>query len=285
MHTHTHVYCNRAIAFSVFLLYSHVLSAQVGLGLSPMRLELGMQPGGQTSGVVTLSNNSHDKTRVRAEILDFLIDQNQTPQFESKLSSESAFSCRDWVSVNPMETEVTPGVLLNVRYTVRVPETADLPRGYHCAVGFTTLPTDTQVRGTGMRTAVQVVAALYVTLGNPGIEGGYKELKLVRAADGAKARWNGAVVLDNFGLTHFRPVGELSVLDSNGNVLQSAPLTPLPALPKREQRYTIPFDRDFAPGTYTLRARVDIGRNEIEEGTAVVVVGQLPGPNYASAPK
>ncbi len=250
-----------------------------------MRLELGMQPGAQTSGVVTLSNNSNDKTRVRAQILDFLIDQNQTPQFEGKLSSESAFSCRDWVSVNPMETEVAPGVQMNVRYTIRVPETADLPRGYHCAVGFTTLPTDTQIQGTGIRTAVQVVAAFYVTLGNPGIEGGFKELKLVRSADGAKTQWIGEVVLGNSGLTHFRPVGELSVMDSNGNVLQSAPLTPFPTLPRREQRYTIPFDHDFAPGTYTLRARVDFGRNEIEEGTAVVEVRQLPNPRYASTQK
>ncbi|HUI57181.1 MAG TPA: hypothetical protein VLY04_19530 [Bryobacteraceae bacterium] len=236
-----------------------------------MRLELRAQAGQQISGALVLSSDSSEKIRVRAAIMDFLIDQNQTPQFDNRLPSESPFSCRDWMSVNPMETEVAPGSQVNVRYTVRVPGTADSPRGYHCAVGFTTLPTESQVEQSGIRTAVQVVAAFYVTLGNPGIEGGVKALRLVREVSGGKTRWIGEVVLDNFSLTHFRPVGELSVLDSNGALLESAAFTPYPALPKREQRYIIPFQRDLAPGTYTLRARVDIGGNEIEEGTAVVV--------------
>jgi hypothetical protein len=60
------------------------------------------------------------------------------------------------------------------------------------------------------------------------------------------------------------------VLDGAGKVLESVALTPLPALPKREQRYIVPFTTDLAPGTYTLRARVDFGTNVIEEGTAIV---------------
>jgi len=271
MHTHAHLYRNRTIILGAFLICGRVLSGQVGLGLTPMRLELRAQAGQQTSGALVLSSDSGDKIRVRAAILDFLIDQNQTPQFEGKLESESSFSCREWLSVNPMETEVAPGSQVNVRYTVRVPGTADSPRGYHCAVGFTTLPTDSQMEKSGIRAAVQVVAAFYVTLGNPGIEGGVKELKLVREANGGKTRWIGEVVLNNFSLTHFRPVGELSILDGNGAVLESVAFTPFPTLPKREQRYIIPFQHDLAPGTYTLRARVSIGRNEIEEGTAVVV--------------
>jgi hypothetical protein len=257
----------------LFLICAKALPAQLGLGLSPMRIEVRMAAGDQTSGAVALSSDSKMKVRVRAEILDFLIDQNQTPQFERSLPTENAFSCRTWVSVNPMETEIVPGSQVYVRYTLRGPGGAELPRGYHCAVGFTTLPTDAQLGGTGIRTAVQAVTAIYVTLGKPSIETDFKELNLVRSADNANPHWIGEVVISNFSLTHVRPIGMLSVLDSNGNVLESAPFTPLPLLPKREQRYTIPFEHDFAPGTYTLRARIDIGRDEIEEGTAVVVTG------------
>jgi hypothetical protein len=270
MHTKPHIHGYCTVAAGLFLLYSAPLRAQVGLGLTPMRVELRMQPGTQNSGVLTLSSDSNDKVRVRAELLDFLIDQNQTPQFEPRLSSESEFSCRDWLSINPVETEIDSGKQVNVRYTVRVPANAASPRGYHCAIGFSTLPTDVQVGSAGIKAAVQVVSAVYVTSGSPGIEAQFKELRLVHGNPGDKSPWIGEVVLENYSLTHFRPVGELSVLDREGRVVESAPLTPLPALPKREQRYVVPFTSDLPPATYTLRARVDFGNNVVEEGTATV---------------
>jgi len=235
-----------------------------------MRLEMKLTPGLQKSGVLTLSSDSGDKVRVRAEALDFWIDHDQTPQFESSLASETGFSCRDWVSVNPVETEVTPLKQTSIRYTVRVPAAVESPRGFHCAIGFTTLPTDAEAGATGIKAAVRVVSAFYVVVGNPGIEGEFKELKLVHSTEGNKPHWVGEVVVENHSLTHFRPIGELSVLDNDGKVLESVALTPLPALPKREQRYIVPFTTDLAPGTYILRARVDFGTNVIEEGTATV---------------
>ena len=274
MYTHSHLHSYRALSAGLLLLSAQALSAQVGLGLSPMRLEMKLTPGLEQSGVLTLSSDSGDKVRVRAEALDFWIDQDQTPQFESSLQSETGFSCRDWVSVNPVETEVAPLKQVNIRYTVRVPANAESPRGYHCAIGFSTLPTDAQVGGNGIKTAVRVVSAFYVVVGNPAIEGQFKELRLVHSTEGDKPHWVGEVVLQNRCLTHFRPVGELSVLDGDGKVVESVALTPLPALPKREQRYLVPFKTDLASGAYTLRARVDFGTNVIEEGTALVRADQ-----------
>jgi hypothetical protein len=269
MHTkpHLHGYCAIAVLFFSF---AHALPAQVGLALSPMRLEIKIQPGMQHSGVLTLSSASKESVRVRAEALDFFIDQNQTPQFEPGLSSESEFSCRDWLTINPVETELSSDRQVNVRYTIRVPADASSPRGYHCAVGFSSLPTEGQMKSGGIKTAVRVVAALYVTAGNPDIEAQFKELRLVRGAPGDAASWNGEVVLRNDGLTHFRPTGELALLDAAGKVLDSAPLTPFPTLPKREQRYLVRFTHELPPGSYTLRARLDFGKDVIEEGTAMV---------------
>ena len=270
MHTNTHLHGQRALVAALGLLSARVLSAQVGLGLSPMRLELKMLPGQEHSSTLRLSSDSLQKVRVRAEPLDFWIDPNQTPQFESRLSSEADFSCRDWLTINPVETEVATGDQVNVRYTVRVPAKAASPRGYHCAIGFRTLPTDDEADINGIKTAVQVVSALYVIAGNPAIEGEFKEIRLLHDTQGDKTRWVGEVVVENRSLTHFRPVGELSVLDADGKVLESQPITPLPALPKREQHYLVPFTRELSPGAYTLRARIDFGTNVIEEGTATV---------------
>jgi hypothetical protein len=235
-----------------------------------MRIDMKIEPGTEHSSVLAVSSDSKENVRVRAEPLDFLIDQNQTPQFEPRLASESEFSCRDWLSINPVETEISPGKQLNVRYTLRVPADVKTPRGYHCGISFRTLPTDAQAAGTGIKTAVQAVTALYITVGSPAVEGGFKELRMVPSTEGSGVHWIGEVVLTNRSFTHFRPVGELSVLDNDGKVLESVPITPLPVLPRRDQRYTVAFTRDFDPGTYKLRARLDFGIGSIEEGTAVV---------------
>ncbi len=84
----------------------HTASAQIGLGLSPMRLEFGVSPGAVHSGSLTLSNESGAPIRVRAELLDFYIDDQETPQFAPSYPSERESSCRTWLTVNPMEAEV-----------------------------------------------------------------------------------------------------------------------------------------------------------------------------------
>jgi hypothetical protein len=275
--------CYRAACISKRFLAALLLAsmpaafAQVGLGLAPMRLEFGAAAGAQHSGVLTLVNDSGATVRVRTELLDFSVDSSQTPQFEPSLPSEEGLSCRDWLAVNPMETELGVGQQLLIRYTIRVPQSAASPRSYHCAAGFSTLPTAGQLGANGIRTAVRVVSAFYVVVGKPAIEGGFKDMKLVRHTNSdQKPVWFGEVVMQNFSYMHFRPVGELSILDAAGKVVESAKFVPMPVLPKREQRLLVPFKSDLAPGTYTLRARVDTGNNQIEEGTAVVSAGGVP---------
>ena len=95
--------------------------AQLGLGLAPMRVELRMAPGQQYSGSLKLSTESEEKVRVRAEMLDFNIDAKDTPQFERELPQEAAYSCKKWLSLNPMEIELEKGGFLLVRYTLRLP--------------------------------------------------------------------------------------------------------------------------------------------------------------------
>jgi hypothetical protein len=53
---------------------------------------------------------------------------------------------------------------------------------------------------------------------------------------------------------------------------------PLPVLPKRKQRFLFPLKSPIRPGTeYRLRARIDIGGPEIQEGT-VAAKAELPTP-------
>ncbi|MGA9627945.1 MAG: hypothetical protein WBQ65_25955 [Bryobacteraceae bacterium] len=238
-----------------------------------MREDLALAPGAAHSGVLTLDNDSPEKVRVVAELLDFYIDATGTPQFGREYSQEAAFSCRTWLSVNPMEMELEGDAHLPVRYTVRTPPGAT-ERSNHCAIGFSTQPTASLTKGTGLRTAVQIVAAIYVVVGKPVEEGSIKDLKLEYVPDPKQPGWRAVVVLANPSLMHYRPNGDLDVLDGAGKVVESAKFMPMPVLPKRDQRFLFPLKLEAGPGKYTLRARVDLGGSDIQEATALVVAAK-----------
>ncbi len=278
MSNHTYLHCRRAVSRvlvpALAFAMASPLFAQVGLGLSPMRVELRFAAGAQHSGPLTLTNDSPVKLRVRAEILDFYIDPTATPQFERSVPQESEFSCRDWLTVNPMEAEVEPGSTLLVRYTIKAPATAT-ERSYHCAAGFTTMTPAEQAKGTGLKTAVRIVSAFYAIIGNPGLAGEMKGITIepvVKTKDSKPddADWQAVVLVENSGKMHFRPTGEFAVLDAEGKVIETAKFNSVPVLPQRQQRFLFPVKSPLTGGPYTLRARVDLGAHDIQEATATI---------------
>ena len=249
------------------------LYAQMGLGMSPMRVDLELSPGAVQSGVMTLANTAPSAMRVVGQTLDFYLDQTATPQFEREVKQEAEFSCRPWLVVNPMEMELNPSAQIPVRYTIRVPQSATA-RSYHCAIGYTTQPTASETKAIGLRTAVQIVSAIYVVVGKPALEGTVKDLRLEYVSDPKSPGWRAVVTINNSGLMHFRPIGDLDVLDPAGAVVETVHFSPLPVLPKRDQNFVLPLKLAAGEGKYTLRARVDLGGNEIQEATANVVAAK-----------
>ena len=293
MSTHHHVYRQCALAVFGVLLFgagAQPALAQLGLGLAPMRIELRMAPGQQYSGSLKLSSESGEKARIRAEVLDFDIDAQATPQFERDLPQEAPYSCKKWLSLNPMEIEIEKQGALMVRYTLRLPP--DVAEGsYNCAAGFSTLPAAGQVTGMGLRMDVRIVAAFYVVVGSPPIRGKLKEIKLEPlppAKDSDQEGWQAVVVLENSGLMHYRPTGKIEVLDAEGKAVETADFPSLAVLRQRDQRFLFPLKTHLEEGHYKLRVRVDIGTGEIQEGSVDVAVGptqEAPEVQPATAPQ
>jgi hypothetical protein len=259
------------IAFMTALTCARPVAAQVDLGLAPMRVEFPAVPGRAFSGALTLSNAGTAKTRVRVELLDLYVDESTTPQFVANATAEADYSCRTWLNVNPMELELEGRSQVPVRFTVRVPASAQ-DRSFHCAIGFRTLPTETELTGTGMRSAVRMIAAIYPIVGKPLVSGVIKELKLEQVPGDPNVGWRVVVIMENSGLMLYRPTGDVDVLDAGGKVVESQKVNALPVLPKRQQRFVLPLKTGLSAGTYTLRARIDLG-SEIQEASTAVVAG------------
>ena len=257
------------------LLWTGFAFGQVGLGLSPMRLEFGSKAGSVQTGSLTLRNEADAPVRVRTELLDFHLDATATPQFETSFQEEAGYSCRGWLSVNPMETEIAPRQSVQVRYTLRVPSAA-ASRSFHCAAGFNSLPTASQARQSGIRAAVRMVAAFYVVVGEPAIEGEVSDVKFEPASASPDQTWQAVVTIRNWGHRYFRPNGGIELLDSLGTVVGKTEFPALPVLPNRSQRFLIPLEVKPAAGQYALRTRVNIGTPEIQEAVVPVVVTPAP---------
>ena len=235
--------------------------AQVGIGLSPMRVEMKIGPGQGYSGALELTNETGGRMRIRGELLDFTLDQTMTPQFARSMAGEAAWSCREWLTVNPMESEIGDGEKLIIRYTMRVPATAQA-RGFHCAAGFTAMPPAGEAKAIGIRNVVRAVAAFYANVGERAVKGEVTGLKIETAG-----QVNSAVMsIRNDTEYHMRPAGKLEVLSSDGAVVETLDVPPFPVLPKREQRFVIPIKTDPASAN-ALRVRVDLGMDEIQEAT------------------
>jgi len=196
------------------------LAAQVDLGLSPMRVEFPATPGRPYSGTLVLTSAADVKTRVRAELLDLYVDESTTPQFVASAPAEAEYTCRSWLSANPMEFEIDPHGQVLVRYSVRVPPGAS-ERSYHCAIGFRTLPSTNELQGTAMRTAVRMITVFYPIVGKPPITGVIKDLKLEPVTNQAGTIWRAVVVMENSGLMLYRPAGSVDIVDSSGKVVES----------------------------------------------------------------
>jgi P pilus assembly chaperone PapD len=271
MSNYNHLLRNRTVeAFTavVILASAWPAAAQMDLGLAPMKVEFPGVPGKSYSGSLTLTNAGTTKARIRVEMVDFYVDESTTPQFIAHVPAEAEYSCRSWLSANPMELEVEPKSQTPVRYSVRVPANAT-ERSYHCALGFRSIPQAGEQSGTAMLTAVRLITVFYATVGKPAITGVIKDLKLEQVVSASGPAWRAVVIMENSGLMLYRPVGDLTLVDAAGKVVETEKVASFPALPKRLQRYLVPLKSSLSPGPYTLKAHIEVG-GEIQEASVAV---------------
>lgn len=245
--------------------------AQTALFMSPMRVEIRATPGEQITNALTLGTTVPEGLRARGEVLDFDFDATATPQFMAHIATEEKYSCRNWLSVNPMVTTLPAGTPTTVRYTLKVP--AGTPeRGYHCAIGFESVPSAAEKKqGMGMVISVRVVAAIYVVVGSPKAEPHVGSLKVLAPVPEKDQPWRAVLDVENTGELHVRPIGRAEVIDSEGRVVETVQFPTVPTLPRRVQSYVASLKTRLDDGNkYTVRARVDIGTGEIQEARVVV---------------
>ena len=244
-----------------------------GISLAPARLELEMQPGQETTVVVNLDYHSTadnaQPVRIVASLNDWTIDRNGQVQFERANALPNSAS--SWLIYSPAETTVTPGNLHAIRVTVSVPKDAT-PGDHLTALIVEQRPDNIKLNQNRRQVVIRyrMAAVFYIKVPQLRRAGSLESLR-------AEVTDNQVVVtplLKNAGNSVIRPLTSLKVTDSAGvSVAELPQKESLPLLGGAELVQPVVLETRLAPGTYTVKYRIDFqdGSRPTEGITELVI--------------
>ena len=244
-----------------------------GISLAPARIELEMQPGSETTVVVNLdyhaTSENSQPVRIVASLNDWTIDRDGQVKFERANTLPNSAS--SWLIYSPAETTVVPGNLHAIRVTVSVPKEAT-PGDHLTALIVEQRPDNIKVNQNRRQVVIRyrMAAVFYIKVPQLRRQGSLESLR-------AEANAEQVVVtplLKNSGNSVIRPLTSLKVTDSTGVAVAELPQKEsLPLLGGAELRQPLVLDSRLAPGTYTVKYRVDFqdGSRPTEGVTELVI--------------
>ncbi|MDI6845531.1 MAG: hypothetical protein QME28_05265 [Candidatus Saccharicenans sp.] len=240
-----------------FALLPSTVLAQIYFGITPIRFELKARPGSQVTEVIYVRNNSSKPIRIKVYAENWFLGEDGSRNFIG--NRPALYSVREWVRVNPFDFRLQPEEVKSVRFTVSVPAEA-APGGYHLAVSFEQVP-DAPAGGRLGQVAFtgKIVAAVYVTIGKPEIQGQLEDL-VFESSQGQQLI---KLKITNSGRYHFRLKGEVVVKNAEGKRVVRLEIPDEPVLPESRRWLELRLQENLKPGDYTAEAILDIGRDEL----------------------
>jgi hypothetical protein len=245
-----------------------------GISLAPARLELEMQPGQETTVVINLDYHSiadnAQPVRIVASLNDWTINRNGQVQFERANTLPNSAS--SWLIYSPAETTVIPGNLHAIRVTVSVPKDAT-PGDHLSALIVEQRPDNIKLQDQNRRQVViryRMAAVFYIKVPQLRRQGSLESLRAEATADQVVV----TPLLKNAGNSVIRPLTSLKVTDSSGvSVAELPQKESLPVLGGAELLQPVVLETRLAPGTYTVKYRVDFqdGSRPTEGVTELVI--------------
>ena len=244
-----------------------------GISLAPARLELEMQPGSETTVVVNLDYHStaenSQPVRIVASLNDWTIDRDGQVEFERANTLPNSAS--PWLIYSPAETTVTPGNLHAIRVTVSVPKDAT-PGDHLTALIVEQRPDNIKLNENRRQMVIRyrMAAVFYIKVPQLRRLGSLESLRAETKDDQIVV----TPLLKNSGNSVIRPLTSLKVTDSAGvSVAELPQKESLPLLGGAELVQPIVVESRLAPGTYTVKYRVDFqdGSRPTEGVTELVI--------------
>ena len=256
-----------------------------GISLAPARIELEMQPGSETTVVVNLDYHAmlenSQPVRIVASLNDWTIERDGQVKFERANTLPNSAS--PWLIYSPAETTVVPGNLHAIRVTVSVPK--DATPGDHLTSLIVEQRADNIKLNQNLRQMViryRMAAVFYIKVPQLRRQGSLESLRAETKDDRVVV----TPLLKNSGNSVVRPLTSLKVTDSAGVAVAELPQKEsLPLLGGAELMQPLVMESRLAPGTYTVKYRVDFqdGSRPTEGVTEFVIRASQQTSNGSAA--
>jgi len=240
--------------------------AEVGLGLSPMKLQLRVPAGGIRTEALQIYNRGEEAALIRVYVQDWTVERKQPMVFLPPGTLERSAS--SWVELSETQFSLYPGESRIVRASIRVPE--GVGGTYWCVIFFEGIR-QKRTSGMGVGVGARLGTTVYVTAEGTEVRAG----TLTALSATPKETGEGmtlATTFANLGNIYFYPKGSFRVEDQEGKAVFTSELTRAVCLPAMSREYLADCDTDLPPGTYRLIVTIDYGAEELLQGEAEFVV-------------
>lgn len=240
-----------AFVASALCIPGRATSQNLGLDVSPAKLEVSIPAGTTYSIPITVHNSSGETTHVQASMVDFGVDPSGNYQFVKVGSREH--SLLKWGAIRPREFDLPPGNSQQVQLSISMPNSSALSGEYAGIVFFQTRPT--RRGGSTLAFSARVASKIYETIPDTvKIAGAIAKMSSVRSAEGQVYR----VKFDNTGNTHVYLRGQVQV-QKGGSVVDRISMPDEMLVERGGDRLIQVVGKKLPAGTYQAVATIDYG--------------------------
>ncbi len=226
--------------------------------VEPAKVRVITEPGTVKTGVVTLTNPSHEVKIIKAYLEDwvYLPACDGTKDFRPAGTTE--LSAADWISFSPAEFRLPPFGKQVLNYTVRIPQ--DAKGGRYAVLFFENVlgGQDKTTEGVSVNLAIRVASLFYIEpKGNIERKAKIEDIKVVNKGYG-----NIAITLkfSNIGNVDITTKGTYSIIDKKGKVYARGAFNDSYTFPGYSTILTAKWKELIPQGAYDLILTIDTGR-------------------------
>lgn len=201
--------------------------AATGLTIQPIKISHTIEPGQSATGIITLENNSDERTKVEVKVEDFVPDAGSTNiNFIGR--AEGLTTVRDWITIGGEQSFFfNKGESRSITYTIKAPDNAE-PGGHFGVAFFKASKADDG--GAQLKVSTQVGVLILVTVPGNFLQKG-KILDFSAPSFIQKGPVNFNVKFENTGTVHFEPKGKIKITNIFGKEVGEVPVRGQVVLP------------------------------------------------------
>ena len=242
------------------------------LNVSPPSFKATVEPGGSTSGTITVMNTSDEDIGINIYAQDWLYKSDGSKSFHA--AGTTPLSCAKWIRLFPKKFQVEAHGKMAVQYTINVPE--DAKGGYYAVIFSESVPLgDEGLEGEmTVRFAGRLGTVVYLeTKGKSSRKASIESLSITPPQSNRPLEMT--LSYKNNGNVWIGAEGSLNIMDGEGNIFGRKGFGPVNTLPGDTTETKVEWLGDLEEGVYYAVVTLDIGATEpiVEEREIVISHG------------